>query len=56
MIKNHKNLAHFLILGPKVTGRVFIAALASLVDIIIVVKSSAIGLNIGAITAATKKI
>ena len=58
MSKNHKNLCttlnyikHFLILGLKVTGRVSIAALASL----IVITSSAIGLNICAITAANKK-
>ena len=62
MSKNHKNLCttlnyikHFLILGLKVTGRVSIAALASLIDILIVITSSAIGLNICAITAANKK-
>ena len=62
MSKKHKNvsttvnyIAHFLILGSTITGCVSISAFAFLVGIPIGITSSAIRLNICAITAAIKK-
>ena len=63
MSKNHKKICstlnyigHFLILSSTITGSVSISAFASLVSIPTGIKSSAIGLNICAITAGIKKI
>ena len=60
--KKHKKICktlnyieHFLILGSTITGCVSISAFASLVDIPIGIKSSAIGLKICTITAGIKK-
>ena len=62
MSKKHKKVCttlnyieHFLILGSTIAGCISISAFASLVDIAIGLTSSAIGLNICAITAAIKK-
>ena len=62
MSKKHKKVCttlnyieHFLILGSTIAGCVFISAFASLVGIPIGITSSAIGLNICAVTAAIKK-
>ena len=62
MSKKHKKVCttlnyieHFLILGSTIAGRVSISAFASLVGIPIGITSSAIGLNICAVTAAIKK-
>ena len=46
---------HFLILGSTITGSIWISAFTSLVAIPIRIVSSAIGLEICAITAAIKK-
>ena len=61
--KKHKKICstlnyigHFLILSSTVTGSVSISAFASSVSIPIGIKSSAIGLNICAITSGIKKI
>ena len=61
--KKHKKICstlnyigHFLILSSTITGSVSISAFASFVSIPIGIKSSAIGLNICAITAGIKKI
>ena len=60
--KKHKKVCrtlnyieHFLILASTITGCVSISAFASLVGIPIGITSSAIGLNICAITAGIKK-
>ena len=62
MSKKHKKVCttlnyieHFLILGSTIAGCVSISAFASLVGIPIGITSSAIGLNICAVTAAIKK-
>ena len=62
MSKKHKKVCttlnyieHFLILGSTIAGCISISAFASLVHIAIGLTSSAIGLNICAITAAIKK-
>ena len=62
MSKKHKKVCttlnyieHFLILGYTITGCISISAFASLVGIPIAITSSAIGLKICGITAATKK-
>ena len=61
--KKHKKICstlnyigHFLILSSTITGSVSISAFASSVSIPIGIKSSAIGLNICAITSGIKKI
>ena len=53
MSKTHKNVSttltyieHFLILASTITGCVSISAFLSLVDILVEITSSAIGLNI----------
>ena len=46
---------HFLILGSRLTGGISFSAFASLVGILIGIRSSAIGLKICAITLRTKK-
>ena len=63
MSKKHKKICstlnyigHFLILSSTITGSVSISAFASSVSIPIGIKSSAIGLNICAITSGIKKI
>ena len=48
-------IEHFLILASTITGCTPISAFASLVGIPIVITSSAIGLNICAITAVIRK-
>ena len=62
MSKKHKKVCktlnyikHFLILGSTITGCVSISAFSSLVGIPIGITSSAIGLNICALTAGIKK-
>ena len=48
-------IEHFLILASTITGRVLISGFAPLIDISIGITSSAIGLNICAITARVEK-
>ena len=48
-------IEHFLILASAITGCVFISAFASVVGITVGISSSAIGLNVCAITTGTKK-
>ena len=62
MSKTHKNVSttltyieHFLILASTITGCVSISAFLSLVDILVEITSSAIGLNIWAIIAGIEK-
>ena len=62
MGKTHKNVSttltyieHFLILASTITGCVSISAFLSLVDILVEITSSAIGLNIWAIIAGIEK-
>ena len=62
MSKKHKKVCttlnyikHFLILASTITGCVSISGVSSLVGILIGITSSAIGLNICAITAEIKK-
>ena len=63
MSKKHKKVCttlnyieHFLILGSTITGCVSISAFASLVGIPVGITSSAIGLEICAITSGIKKL
>ena len=62
MSKTHKKVSttltyidHFLILASTITGCVSISAFLSLVDILVEITSSAIGLNIWAIIAGIEK-
>ena len=62
MSKTHKNVSttltyieHFLILASTITGCVSISAFLSLVDILVEITSSAIGLNIWAIIVGIEK-
>ena len=62
MSKTHKSVSttltyieHFLILASTITGCVSISAFLSLVDILVEITSSAIGLNIWAIIAGIEK-